>query len=359
MGAVEGRHALLLRSLGRTGTARLTELAEEMDVSIATLRRDVELLSRQGRLTRRHGTVELSESGGRIPRPSRTTPAPAIGMMHAENRYLGLIAQAAHRDAERRDHRFLVERVENVAEARAAARRLVDAGCIGLVYAPQWRTEADVDEPVPWMLHLGVPVVLGGREVGPDHPLYVLDSVIADHAYGFQMALDHLQALGHTRIMASFHDESPPGRMMRTYYLDQIERRGLPRVGPPLVTPEGVDPAATETMVRAIRDARATAIVVHTDIWAQLLVRALRRSGTAVPGDVSVVAYDDIVTPEVDLALTSISPPKHPLGVEAVALLMRRHRLARAGLGQPPIAHVRLLPELVVRTSTGAAPDPK
>ena len=273
--------------------------------------------------------------------------------MHAENRYLDLIAQAAHRDAERRDHRFLVEQVETTSEARSAARRLLDAGCMGLIYSPQWRTEADLDEPVPWLLQLGVPVVLGGREVGSDHPLYALDSVIADHAYGFQMALDHLQSLGHTRIMASFHDESPPGRMMRDYYLAQVETRGLARVGPPLVTPERVDPAAAEVMVRAIVDTRSTAIVVHTDVWAQLLVRALRRDRIEVPREVSVVAYDDIVTPEVDLALTSISPPKHPLGVEAVALLMRRHRLARAGLGQPSIAHVRLLPELVVRTSTG------
>ncbi len=357
MRPTDGRRAALLRSLGRTGTARLTDLAHELDVSIATVRRDVGVLGRQDRLIRRHGSVELSVTGSSTHRVGRNGLAPAIGMMHSENRYLGLIAQAARRDAERRDHRFLTERVESAAQAHAAARRLIADGCVGIIYAPQWRSDAEMRDPTPWLLEMEVPVMLGGRDVGPDHPLFVLDSVIADHAYGFRKALDHLQQLGHIRIMASFHEESPPGRLLRREYFEQLAQRGLPQVAEPLVTPETLDSLAVERMVQGIVYARATAIVVHTDIFAQQLVPALRSAGVQVPHDVSVIAYDDIVTPEVDLALTSISPPKHPLGVEAVALLLRRHRLSRAGLSPPPVAHVRLLPELIIRTSTGGAPD--
>ena len=88
-GSSASRRAALLRSLGRTGTARLRDLAEELDVSMPTVRRDVEALSRQGRLTRRHGAVEL-EDRSRLPRES----GGAIGMMVSTNRYLALIGQA-------------------------------------------------------------------------------------------------------------------------------------------------------------------------------------------------------------------------------------------------------------------------
>ena len=72
-----------------------------------------------------------------------------------------------------------------------------------MIYSPQWRSQTEIDEPMPWLLDAPVPVVLAGREAGPAHPLYVLDSVIADHAYGMRLALDHLQSLGHVRIVAS------------------------------------------------------------------------------------------------------------------------------------------------------------
>ena len=99
------RRAELLRSLSRTGTARLTDLASELGVSIATVRRDVAALGRQGRLIRRHGTVELDSSP-----PSGTGVAGAVGMMVSKNRYLALIGQAARREAERRNLRFLLDR---------------------------------------------------------------------------------------------------------------------------------------------------------------------------------------------------------------------------------------------------------
>ena len=352
MSLAEDRRTRLLRSLTRTGTARLTDLAAELDISIATVRRDAEALHRQGRLIRRHGSVELASrpAGRRGARPA------VIGMMHADNRYLALIAHAARREAERRDHRFLIEPVETQADAARAADRLTAAGCLGLIYAPQWRSEAETAEPTPWLDRLELPVVLGGRDVGADHHLFRLDSVIADHVYGMRLGLDHLQSLGHRRIVATIHDESPPGRLLRTYFVDQLVRRGMPQLLPPMLTPPGRTAEALDPIVDAVITNGATAIVVHTDWTAQALVPRLRAAGRRVPEDVSVVAYDDIVTPEVDLALTSISPAKHELGIEAVSLLLRRHRVTRAGLDPPPVAHVRLLPVLVVRTSTGPAP---
>lgn len=350
------RRAELIRSLSRTGVARLTDLAAEFGVSIATVRRDVEALSRQGRLVRRHGTVELDSAP-----PSGTGLAGAVGMMVSKNRYLALIGQAARREAERRNLRFLLEPVETGAESRAATRRLVQAGCVGLIYSPQWRSQAEIDEPLPWLLEAPVAVVLGGREVGPAHPLYVVDSVIADHAYGMRLALDHLQGLGHVQIMASIRGESTVAQLISASFDAELSRRGLSTLATPFVTPrpeladDEVGPAFAP-IVRGIVAVGATAVIVHTDDAAEVLAHELRRAGVRVPQDCSIVGYDDIIAPVADLPLTTISPPKHQLGVEAVSLLMRRHLRTRAGLDRPPTAHVRLLPELVIRRSTTAAP---
>ena len=349
------RRTALLRSLSRTGVARLTDLAVELDVSIATVRRDVDALGRQGRLVRRHGIVELDTTP-----PSPSQLAGAVGMMVSDNRYLALIGHAARREAERRNLRFLIEAVETGAESRAATRRLVRAGCVGLIYSPQWRTQAEIDEALPWLLDAGVPVVLGGREVGPANPLYALDSVIADHAYGIWLAVDHLQRLGHTRIAISLRGESTVAQQIGDSFAESLQRCGLVVVGPPFVTPP-TDQAPEEMaaafapLVEGMRERGVTAVIVHTDDAAVVLAHELRRSGARVPQDYSVIGYDDIVAPVADLALTTISPAKHQLGIEAVTLLMRRHLRTRAGLDRPPTAHVRLLPELVVRRSTAPA----
>lgn len=349
------RRGALLRSLGRTGVARLTDLAAELDVSIATVRRDVDALGRQGRLVRRHGAVELDTTP-----PSASGMVGAVGMMVSENRYLALIGHAARREAERRNLRFLTEQVETGAASRAATARLVRAGCVGLIYSPQWRTQAEIDEALPWLLDAGVPVVLGGREVHPGNPLYALDSVIADHAFGVWLAVDHLQRLGHTRITISLRDASTVAQQIGAAFATTVLRRGLADLGPPFVTPPaGLGPAeigpAFAPLVQGLAERRATAVIVHTEDAAVPLAQELRRAGVRVPQDCSIVGYDDIIPPVADLALTTISPAKHQLGIEAVALLMRRHLRGRAGLDRPPTAHVRLLPELVVRRSTAPA----
>ncbi|MFF4257054.1 DeoR/GlpR family DNA-binding transcription regulator [Streptomyces sp. NPDC001663] len=57
----ERRHQLILQALRSGGTASVTDLAEQLDASAATIRRDLLKLEADGRLTRVHGGAVIEE----------------------------------------------------------------------------------------------------------------------------------------------------------------------------------------------------------------------------------------------------------------------------------------------------------
>jgi DNA-binding LacI/PurR family transcriptional regulator len=98
-----------------------------------------------------------------------------------------------------------------------------------------------------------------------------------------------------------------------------------------------------------------TGIVCASDPMALGAIRAARRAGYSVPGDVSVVGFDDSFLMNcTEPPLTTVRQPIEPMGRMAIELL--------SGLiAGTPISQDELLfePELVVRNSTGPAPEPR
>ena len=82
-------------------------------------------------------------------------------------------------------------------------------------------------------------------------------------------------------------------------------------------------------------------------------IRALKDAGLAVPGDVSVVGFDDIqsaayTTP----SLTTVRQPLTAMGKRGAQVLLER--IANREKAFP--AEIVMAPELVLRESTGPAP---
>ena len=78
----------------------------------------------------------------------------------------------------------------------------------------------------------------------------------------------------------------------------EMQRRGLPVDGPLLVTherwAESMDAVfSLETDLDAALNAGATAIFASSDLYAAGAVRLLGQRGLNVPGDISVIGYDD------------------------------------------------------------------
>jgi DNA-binding LacI/PurR family transcriptional regulator len=110
---------------------------------------------------------------------------------------------------------------------------------------------------------------------------------------------------------------------------------------------EGGQAAATRMLREGV-----TGIICGSDVLALGAIRAVRRAGLSVPGDVSVVGFDDSGWLNcTDPPLTTVRQPIESMGKAAVALLVNQMETV--------VAHPEELlfePELVVRGSTGPAP---
>ena len=178
----------------------------------------------------------------------------------------------------------------------------------------------------------------------PDRP----GGIGVDQAAGARLATEHLIALGHTRIQ---HLAGPEGYLeagaRRAGFLDAMARAGL-------VPGEELagDWSAASGFAAGERLAReTTAVVAANDQMAIGLLAALADAGRAVPGDVSVVGFDDI--PEaafVRPALTTVHQDFAVIGRRAVEALLAQ----LAPEGEATDADARIPPRLVVRGSTAA-----
>jgi DNA-binding LacI/PurR family transcriptional regulator len=140
-----------------------------------------------------------------------------------------------------------------------------------------------------------------------------------------------------------------PSRRKLTAFSEHVQRSGL-AIAPvehALFSLEGGQAATTRMLRQGV-----TGIICASDVLALGAIRAVRRAGLSVPGDVSVVGFDDSGWLNcTDPPLTTVRQPIESMGKAAVALLVNQ-------MESVAMHHEELLfePELVVRGSTGPAP---
>ncbi|WP_433256641.1 substrate-binding domain-containing protein [Streptosporangium sp. CA-135522] len=384
------RHDLILREVRTRGLVRLAELADRLGVSPVTVRRDVADLEEQGLVTRVHGGVAPprspaaalgAASAGAGGQGAGVTPAGAGGPAAAgaavpagsplsatrsgESLTLGMLVpsatyyypeviRGARAAAARLGARLVlgISRYEP-AEERAQVEQLLVGGVDGLLVTPCRALDAP-GQNLAWLADLDLPAVLVERRAALGSGLEHLDHVATDHAYGGHLAVRHLAALGHRDILFVARGDSPTTPRVRAGYEAALRSLGLN--GPPMIETLAFehDPetfgASLDPAIATIREGGATAVVVHNDQDALVLVQKLRSSGFKLPGDVSVVAYDDEVAALADTPLTAVAPPKHAVGQAAVEFLVGRITEGE----DRPHHHLDLLPQLRLRDSCGS-----
>lgn len=183
---------------------------------------------------------------------------------------------------------------------------------------------------------------------GVPTPVFSTDDVLAA-----EQAVDHLFRLGHRRIgMVSGPSGNRPADRRVRGFLEATARRGLTDAGDRVIrqsyTVEGGQAAVAPLLARG-----TTGIVAASDYMALGVIRGVRRQGRSVPGDVSVVGYDgSAITEFTDPPLTTVRQP-----ADRLALEVGRSVLALVSNREVPTGELLFDPELVIRSSTGPAPE--
>ncbi|CAL9354778.1 Arabinose metabolism transcriptional repressor [Streptomyces sp. enrichment culture] len=356
---VEMRRQRILAAIEARGSARVSDLAAELQVSVVTVRRDVEELAREGRLRRGHGVVRSALAAQELPAAAPPDGDAVAVVVPERHSYLYEALHGARSVLEGAGRRIALHIAPQVAGAeRPLVERALADGAAGLLLAPRWRTRADEEGDYAWLAALDVPAVLMERRPRPGSALHARDSVCSDHGYGAHLAVEHLVGLGHRRIVFATRDDSPTARTLRSAFAAIADAHPLVEAWAwTLSAPEaGRDGpyAAGETaeLPALLREVGATAAVLHGDVDALMLVQRLADDGVRVPEDCSVVAYDDVVAGLGTTPLTAVAPPKAEVGRAAAELLLQRLDAPRGAGG--PVRRVELLPTLIVRGSTRA-----
>lgn len=195
------------------------------------------------------------------------------------------------------------------------------------------------------------------RDAAKQKPLVVLNrtvsqvpSVTSDNVRAITRASEHLAAAGAQTITylagpeASWAD-GMRWRGLREAALDLDLR--VHRLGPHLPTLQGGATAAQAWLRRP-----TAGVIAYNDLVAIGFIRAVTAAGHRVPGDVSVIGFDNIVDGElVTPSLTTIAAPLVSLGSAAVNHLLKRTRHSGTDVLEPMMLPARL----VVRGSTRQA----
>ena len=198
----------------------------------------------------------------------------------------------------------------------------------------------------------GMPLVLAVQDV----PGIRLPASTNDDHLGGVLAAQHLLSLGHRRLAQLRGPTDIYSCVQRAEgFSKTVAAAGAVEVVVRSTAPTG-SPEEGSLLMRRLLDskgARATGIFAHHDLMAFGALTAAEERGLMCPKDLSIVGYhdlphDDRIVPP----LTSIRQPREEVGRVAAELLVEM----LTSPGRPPAAR-KLPPTLVVRRSTGAAPD--
>lgn len=188
----------------------------------------------------------------------------------------------------------------------------------------------------------GLPFVLLGSSL-KDVPCICME---VDDYEGGKIAAEHLVSLGHRNCLMVGKDEFYENPLRSSGFNSVLKKNGLPS----LVTMNR-NPDMGQQLLDVVRKKEITAIFCYNDEIALKVMKTLLKAGINVPGDISVVGYDDTVIAKATYPqLTSVEHPKEILGQSAA-----RRLLGLIEQSYTPRLSVELIhPKLHVRSSTGS-----
>lgn len=195
-----------------------------------------------------------------------------------------------------------------------------------------------------------IPVVTMGWHV--DHP--DVDVVRTSDDHGMALAVGHLVELGHSRITHLQGGSGLVAVSRAAAYEKAMHSHGL-EAQTQIIISEGegqLDGQRATQQLLSDLTPLPTGIVAFNDDVAGAAMAVLTQHGVDIPGDVSVVGFDDsTLARSPAMNLTSVTQAPRHMGRLAVQRIIERSE-------GHPVAHreIVLEPELRIRTTTGPCP---
>jgi LacI family transcriptional regulator len=262
------------------------------------------------------------------------------------NPFYAELARAIEEVAERRGYTLILGNSEQQAEREISyVRTFIDRKVDGLFLI----SGSSSKQLSALFSKIDLPHVLLDRRINYTGNATLLAT---DGAAGARLATEHLLALGHTRI-AALCGPAHMGTDRANGYRRTMEDAGLAAA----VHHSGeFDRRSAYLAARAIlaQPRPPTAIFASNDVAGISVLRAAADLGMSVPGDLAVVAFDDIQEGQYSVPrLTTVAQPIEELGRLATEKLISLIQVGKAASEAPSMQLVT--PTLIVRESCGAS----
>ena len=318
--------------------ATLKDVAREAGVSIAAVSYSLNgggTIGEEVRARVREVAERIGYRPNRSAQAIRTGRTTTLGLIVPDltNPYYPALAQAVERAARQAGYTvILIDTSGSDEEEIEAIRHLENHGVAGAVWCQiSAQPEGEAGD-------YQIPIVVIGS------PGRNFDNVMTDDSLGGKLAARHLIELGHKRIGILGGAAVPVGKdERRSAFASELRKRA--EIIWDLTTPYSID--LDRAVIAHLKRRDVTAVLCGNDLIAIGVLRAARELGITLPGDLSVVGFDDIpwasiVTP----ALTTINQPVGEMA--AVALTLLRDRIAEPGRA---VRHFKVGVKLVTRDS--------
>lgn len=223
-------------------------------------------------------------------------------------------------------------------------RAFVDYRVDGIIMAHSASSnEGEENDMLKYLRKLNLPYIMVDRTMRDSTD----EAVNMDHCYGGYLATRHLISMGHKRIGCLTGPSGIYTSMQRLDgYKRALEEAGIPYKEDLVFEGDFTMKHCKEAVDYLLRK-QVSAVFAFNDMMALGLYKELAVRGLSVPGDLSIVGYDNILLSDmVNPPLTTISQP-----IDKIAGLVVR-RISEMIEGKTAEKTEVLIPELVVREST-------
>ncbi len=333
-----------------TGRVTSVDVAAAAGVSQSTVSRALRGDSRISDTTR-HQVEAVAKNLGyisnRAAKHLREQKSRVVGVMvqDIDNAFYPLLLSHIHRELAASGYSvvLIVDPLHQRGDL-ARMRNLVDSSLDGLLI-----TTATLDSDAPRLLRdSGIPVVLAVRSV----PNLDVDIIESDNIAAGQAAGHHLLSLNHSEVAAIM------GPQVTSTTRDRLT--GLQNAVGDHLRPERIfyGPYSHESgyaLCRRVLRARhrPTAIVAGNDVVAIGIIDAARQLGVDIPGELSVIGFDDIpMAAWQSFQLTTVRQDTAAIAAQAARRLIERLEHPHA-----PTHHDLFRASMTIRSTTGPAPS--